>query len=179
MHRFICAPYLFAEWRSRRPLPLRSSLYFRFFFEFQILLFVVRNKIDCDPKIKTDLILLDTLFDLTVDGRKHPLTNPEIFTLWSKFLNGSTEITGTAIEWAIASLYETEVFFWVSDSTSNFNIASCFIADSSVKGYEQRCTHIYQIPWVIKMMEIVFGKLVVVGFFSQAHNKVAYSYLYI
>ncbi|KAL4575303.1 hypothetical protein LXL04_022145 [Taraxacum kok-saghyz] len=50
---------------------------------------------------------LDTLFDLTVDGRKHPLTNPEIFTLWSKFLNGGTEITGTAIEWAIASLYET------------------------------------------------------------------------
>ncbi|KAL4579575.1 hypothetical protein LXL04_015727 [Taraxacum kok-saghyz] len=59
-----------------------------------------------------DFSYLDTLFDLTVEGRKHPLTNPEIFTLCSKFLNGGTEITGMTIEWAIASLFETEVFFY-------------------------------------------------------------------
>ncbi|KAI3520365.1 hypothetical protein L1887_09750 [Cichorium endivia] len=49
---------------------------------------------------------LDTLFDLTVEGRKHPPTNPEIVTLCSEFLNGGTDTTGTAIEWAIARFIE-------------------------------------------------------------------------
>lgn len=49
---------------------------------------------------------LDTLFDLTVEGRKHPPTNPEIVTLCSEFLNGGTDTTGTAVEWAIARFIE-------------------------------------------------------------------------
>ncbi|KAI3793518.1 hypothetical protein L1987_36137 [Smallanthus sonchifolius] len=49
---------------------------------------------------------LDTLFDLTVEGRKYPPTNPEIVTLCSEFLNGGTDTTGTAIEWAIARFIE-------------------------------------------------------------------------
>ncbi|XP_076957393.1 cytochrome P450 77A2-like [Bidens hawaiensis] len=49
---------------------------------------------------------LDTLFDLTVEGRKHPPTNPEIVTLCSEFLNGGTDTTGTAIEWAVARFIE-------------------------------------------------------------------------
>lgn len=49
---------------------------------------------------------LDTLFDLTVEGRKDPPTNPEIVTLCSEFINGGTDTTATAIEWAIARFIE-------------------------------------------------------------------------
>ncbi|KAK3011809.1 hypothetical protein RJ639_012570 [Escallonia herrerae] len=49
---------------------------------------------------------LDTLFDLKIEGRKSSPTNPEIVTLCSEFLNGGTDTTGTAIEWAIARLIE-------------------------------------------------------------------------
>ncbi|KAL7584758.1 cytochrome P450 77A2 [Lactuca sativa] len=49
---------------------------------------------------------LDTLFDLTVEGRKDTPTNPEIVTLCSEFLNGGTDTTATAIEWAIARFIE-------------------------------------------------------------------------
>lgn len=49
---------------------------------------------------------LDTLFDLTVEGRADPPTNPEIVTLCSEFLNGGTDTTATAIEWAIARFIE-------------------------------------------------------------------------
>ncbi|KAM7526819.1 hypothetical protein LguiA_016721 [Lonicera macranthoides] len=45
---------------------------------------------------------LDTLFDLKVENRKSAPTNAEIVTLCSEFLNGGTDTTGTAIEWAIA-----------------------------------------------------------------------------
>nr|XP_043615234.1 cytochrome P450 77A2-like [Erigeron canadensis] len=50
---------------------------------------------------------LDTLFDLTVEGRKDPPTNAEIVTLCSEFLNGGTDTTATAIEWAIARFIES------------------------------------------------------------------------
>lgn len=49
---------------------------------------------------------LDTLFDLTVDGRKSSPTNAELVTLVSEFLNGGTDTTATAVEWAIARLIE-------------------------------------------------------------------------
>ncbi|KAK9283611.1 hypothetical protein L1049_011861 [Liquidambar formosana] len=49
---------------------------------------------------------LDTLFDLKIEGRKSSPTNAEIVTLCSEFLNGGTDTTGTAIEWAIARLIE-------------------------------------------------------------------------
>lgn len=49
---------------------------------------------------------IDTLFDLTVEGRKLPPTNPEIVSLCSEFLNGGTDTTATAIEWAIARFIE-------------------------------------------------------------------------
>ncbi|KAL8253386.1 hypothetical protein R6Q59_037079 [Mikania micrantha] len=50
---------------------------------------------------------LDTLFDLTVEGRKDPPSNQEIVTLCSEFLNGGTDTTATAVEWAIARFIET------------------------------------------------------------------------
>ncbi|KAK1431434.1 hypothetical protein QVD17_07893 [Tagetes erecta] len=50
---------------------------------------------------------LDTLFDLSVEGRKDPPTNPEIVTLCSEFLNGGTDTTATAVEWAIARFIES------------------------------------------------------------------------
>lgn len=49
---------------------------------------------------------IDSLFDLKIEGRKSTPTNPEIVTLVSEFLNGGTDTTGTAIEWAIARLIE-------------------------------------------------------------------------
>ncbi|XP_058108071.1 cytochrome P450 77A2-like [Magnolia sinica] len=47
---------------------------------------------------------LDTLFDLQVEGRKSSPTDAEIVTLCSEFLNGGTDTTATAIEWAIARM---------------------------------------------------------------------------
>lgn len=49
---------------------------------------------------------LDTLFDLQIEGRKSSPSNPEIVTLCSEFLNGGTDTTATAVEWAIARLIE-------------------------------------------------------------------------
>ncbi|XP_060184191.1 cytochrome P450 77A1 [Lycium barbarum] len=49
---------------------------------------------------------LDTLFDVKVEGRKSGPTNPELVTLCSEFLNGGTDTTATALEWAIGRLIE-------------------------------------------------------------------------
>ncbi|KAH7680588.1 Cytochrome P450 E-class group I protein [Dioscorea alata] len=49
---------------------------------------------------------LDTLLDLKVDGRKSTPDDVELVTLCSEFLNGGTDTTATAIEWAIARLIE-------------------------------------------------------------------------
>lgn len=49
---------------------------------------------------------LDTLFDLKIEGRKSAPSDPELVTLCSEFLNGGTDTTGTAIEWAIARMIE-------------------------------------------------------------------------
>ncbi|KAL2539815.1 Cytochrome [Abeliophyllum distichum] len=49
---------------------------------------------------------LDTLFDLKIEGRKSSPSDPEIVTLCSEFLNGGTDTTGTAIEWAIGRMIE-------------------------------------------------------------------------
>lgn len=49
---------------------------------------------------------LDTLFDLKIEGRKSAPSNAELVTLLSEFLNGGTDTTGTAIEWAIARVIE-------------------------------------------------------------------------
>lgn len=49
---------------------------------------------------------LDTLFDLKIEGRKSTPTDAEIVTLCSEFINGGTDTTGTAIEWAIARVIQ-------------------------------------------------------------------------
>jgi cytochrome P450 len=49
---------------------------------------------------------IDSLFDLEIEGRKSTPTNAEIVTLVSEFINGGTDTTGTAIEWAIARIIE-------------------------------------------------------------------------
>lgn len=49
---------------------------------------------------------LDTLFDLKIEGRKSSPSDAEIVTLCSEFLNGGTDTTATAIEWAIGRLIE-------------------------------------------------------------------------
>ncbi|KVI07489.1 cytochrome P450 77A2-like [Cynara cardunculus var. scolymus] len=64
----------------------------------------IRN-LGSDPTA-AEFSYLDTLFDLTVEGRKDPPTNAEIVTLCSEFLNGGTDTTATAIEWAIARFIE-------------------------------------------------------------------------
>lgn len=49
---------------------------------------------------------LDTLFDLKIEGRKSSPSDAEIVTLCSEFLNGGTDTTATAIEWAAARMIE-------------------------------------------------------------------------
>nr|AJD25187.1 cytochrome P450 CYP77A27 [Salvia miltiorrhiza] len=49
---------------------------------------------------------LDTLFDLKVEGRKSAPSDAEIVTLCSEFLNGGTDTTATAIEWAVGRMIE-------------------------------------------------------------------------
>ncbi|KAK6136028.1 hypothetical protein DH2020_030238 [Rehmannia glutinosa] len=49
---------------------------------------------------------LDTLFDLKIEGRKSSPTNAELVTLCSEFLNGGTDTTATAVEWAVARMIE-------------------------------------------------------------------------
>ncbi|KAI3470572.1 hypothetical protein Pfo_027235 [Paulownia fortunei] len=49
---------------------------------------------------------LDTLFDLKIEGRKSSPSNPEIVTLCSEFINGGTDTTATAVEWAVARMIE-------------------------------------------------------------------------
>ncbi|KAL5710768.1 hypothetical protein ACHQM5_021294 [Ranunculus cassubicifolius] len=52
---------------------------------------------------------LDTLFDLKIEGRKSAPSDAELVSLCSEFLNGGTDTTATAIEWAIARLIEKPV----------------------------------------------------------------------
>nr|XP_016438025.1 PREDICTED: cytochrome P450 77A2 [Nicotiana tabacum] len=68
-----------------------------------------RRKILSNPdsdKTAASFSYLDTLFDLKVEGRNSAPTNPELVTLCSEFLNGGTDTTATAIEWAIARIIE-------------------------------------------------------------------------
>ncbi|XP_057980001.1 cytochrome P450 77A2-like [Malania oleifera] len=57
-------------------------------------------------KMASSFSYLDTLFALEIDGRKASLSHGEIVSLCSEFLNGGTDTTGTAIEWAIARLLD-------------------------------------------------------------------------
>ncbi|GJX50815.1 cytochrome P450 77A2-like protein [Tanacetum coccineum] len=58
-------------------------------------------------KPRFEFSYLDTLFNLKVEGRKDTPTTPEIVTLCSEFLNGGTDTTAAAIEWAIAMFIES------------------------------------------------------------------------
>ncbi|KAJ0976774.1 hypothetical protein J5N97_012248 [Dioscorea zingiberensis] len=49
---------------------------------------------------------LDSLLDLKVEGRNSAPDDVELVTLCSEFINGGTDTTATAIEWAIARLIE-------------------------------------------------------------------------
>ncbi|QHN76425.1 Cytochrome P450 [Arachis hypogaea] len=55
-------------------------------------------------KIAITFSYLDTLFDLKVEGGKSGPLNDEVVFLYSKFLNGGTDTTATAVEWGIAQL---------------------------------------------------------------------------
>ncbi|KAJ8615278.1 hypothetical protein MRB53_034650 [Persea americana] len=49
---------------------------------------------------------IDTLFDLKIEGRESSPSVEELVTLCSEFINGGTDTTATAIEWAIARLID-------------------------------------------------------------------------
>ncbi|PIN06017.1 hypothetical protein CDL12_21440 [Handroanthus impetiginosus] len=51
---------------------------------------------------------LDTLFNLQIEGRKSSPLDEEIVTLCSEFLNGGTDTSATAVEWAAARLIENQ-----------------------------------------------------------------------
>ncbi|KAL8162088.1 hypothetical protein V2J09_013577 [Rumex salicifolius] len=62
-----------------------------------------------DPKA-VSFSYLDTIFDMKIENRKASLSDPEIVTLCSEFINGGTDTTATAVEWAIARLIETPLY---------------------------------------------------------------------
>lgn len=49
---------------------------------------------------------LDSLLDLKVDGRDCAPSEPQLVTLCSEFINGGTDTTSTAIEWAMARIVD-------------------------------------------------------------------------
>ncbi|WOL07475.1 hypothetical protein Cni_G16216 [Canna indica] len=49
---------------------------------------------------------IDSLLDLKVDGCDSVPTNPELVTLCSELINGGTDTTSTAIEWAMARIID-------------------------------------------------------------------------
>ncbi|XP_020112026.1 cytochrome P450 77A4-like [Ananas comosus] len=49
---------------------------------------------------------LDSLLELRVEGREGPPTEEELVTLCSEFINGGTDTTATAIEWAAARIID-------------------------------------------------------------------------
>ncbi|KAL2943265.1 Cytochrome P450 77A2 [Bienertia sinuspersici] len=67
---------------------------------------ILRAGLASDPTA-TPFSYLDTLFDLPIEGRRSGPTEPEIVTLCSEYLNGGTDTTATAIEWAIGRLIES------------------------------------------------------------------------
>ncbi|KMS98162.1 hypothetical protein BVRB_4g094900 [Beta vulgaris subsp. vulgaris] len=66
---------------------------------------IIRAGLASDPTA-APFSYLDTLFELQVEGRISGPTEPEIVTLCSEFINGGTDTTATAIEWAMARLIE-------------------------------------------------------------------------
>ncbi|KAJ4817512.1 Cytochrome P450 [Rhynchospora pubera] len=60
---------------------------------------------DCsvDPNV-APFSYLDSLLDLRVEGRNKPPTDDELISLCSEFINGGTDTTATAVEWAIARI---------------------------------------------------------------------------
>ncbi|XP_072979125.1 cytochrome P450 77A2 [Typha angustifolia] len=50
---------------------------------------------------------LDSLIDLRVEGRDSAPSDSELVTLCSEFINGGTDTTATAIEWAMARIIES------------------------------------------------------------------------
>ncbi|XP_043701022.1 cytochrome P450 77A2-like [Telopea speciosissima] len=65
----------------------------------------LKNHLGSD-KMAVSFSYLDTLYDLKIEGRQSTPTNDELVTLCSEFLNGGTDTTATALEWAIARLIE-------------------------------------------------------------------------
>ncbi|XP_009778849.1 cytochrome P450 77A1 isoform X2 [Nicotiana tabacum] len=57
-------------------------------------------------KTSASFSYLDTLFDVKIEGKKSGPTDPELVTLCSEFLNGGTDTTATALEWAVGRLIE-------------------------------------------------------------------------
>ncbi|KAL9236536.1 hypothetical protein vseg_011192 [Gypsophila vaccaria] len=66
---------------------------------------ILRSGVESYPKA-VPFSYLDTLFDLEVEGRKTGPTESEIVTLCSEFLNGGTDTTAAAIEWAMGRFIE-------------------------------------------------------------------------
>ncbi|XP_021744182.1 cytochrome P450 77A2-like [Chenopodium quinoa] len=66
---------------------------------------ILRAGVGSDPTAM-QFSYLDTLFEVKVEGRNSGPNEPEIVTLCSEFINGGTDTTATAVEWAVARLIE-------------------------------------------------------------------------
>ncbi|KAL5215509.1 hypothetical protein ABZP36_006910 [Zizania latifolia] len=59
-----------------------------------------------DPGVAVPFSYLDSLLDLRVEGRDAVPTDDELVTLCAELINGGTDTTATAIEWAMARIVD-------------------------------------------------------------------------
>ncbi|XP_052151313.1 cytochrome P450 77A4-like [Oryza glaberrima] len=59
-----------------------------------------------DPAVAAPYSYLDSLLDLRVEGRDAVPTDEELVTLCAEMINGGTDTTATAIEWAMARVMD-------------------------------------------------------------------------
>ncbi|WOL08640.1 Cytochrome P450 [Canna indica] len=62
-----------------------------------------------NPNLKPNVMpfsYINSLLDLKVDGRNSVPTDSELVTLCSELINGGTNTTSTAIEWAMAHIID-------------------------------------------------------------------------
>ncbi|KAF0891929.1 hypothetical protein E2562_011318 [Oryza meyeriana var. granulata] len=59
-----------------------------------------------DPSVAAPYSYLDSLLDLHVEGRGDVPTDEELVTLCAEMINGGTDTTATAIEWAMARVID-------------------------------------------------------------------------
>lgn len=65
-----------------------------------------RDTRPADPDVAAPFSYLDSLLDLRIEGRDGVASDDELVTLCAELINGGTDTTATAIEWAMARIVD-------------------------------------------------------------------------